>query len=285
MVEAWVKAFQKYQPGFILDIKHPLAGSIGALKLIKGDIDVVFVSRELKPTDISGFHAAFGYDPLSIPISGGTWRHFGFLDAVTFMVNPENPVSKLDFSQLDAAFSSTRWRGQRPVQTWGDLGLTGAWAHRPVHLYGIKPWNGFEEFVRQRVLSTEGHRGEWRSGIHYDSTFFMLARRVAADPDALGYTGLSAVDSSVKLVPLSIAPGGEAHSPDYESVAAASYPLSRVTYININARSGATLDPGLREFLRFILSAQGQSVVREQKIFLPLRAGQVNASLAQLERK
>ncbi len=283
LVAAWVVAFRRYHPGFALEVEHPLAGSLGALELIKGNLDLVFVSRELKPTDISGFHDKFGYDPFSVSISGGTWRHFGFLDSITFMVHPDNPLRQLSFTQLDAAFSATRHRGGAPVRTWGDLGLTGAWADRPVHLYGIKPWNGFEEFVRQRVLSTPGHRGEWTDQIIFDETFFAVARRVAADPDALGYTGLSAVDSQVKLVPVSI-DSGPALSANYGNVANATYPLSRVVYLNTNARSGAALNPALREFLRFILSRDGQAVVRAQGIYLPLRAPQVALSQAYIDR-
>ncbi len=281
LVTAWIAAFRKYHPAFRMEIAHPLAGSLGALELIKGNLDLVFVSRELKPSDISGFRDKFGYDPLSVPISGGTWRHFGFLDALGVMVNPANPVRQLSFQQLDAAFSRTHWRGGEAPKTWGDLGVTGEYANHPIHLYGIKPWNGFEEFVRQRVLSTPGHRGEWNdAAIHYDETFFAIARRVAADPDALGYTGLSAIDSEVKLVPVSV-DGGPALSPSYENVAAAAYPLSRLVYLNTNARSGATLDPGLREFLQFILSREGQAVVREQGVYLPLRGFQTAAGRAQ----
>ncbi len=279
LVTAWVAAFRKYQPGFSLEIVHPLAGSLGALELIKGNLNLVFVSRELKPSDISGFHDKFGYDPLSVPISGGTWRHFGFLDALAIMANPANPVKQLSFQQIDAAFSKTRWRGGQPIRTWGDLGVTGEWAGHPVHLYGIKPWNGFEEFVRQRILSTPGHRGEWNdAAIHYDETFFAIARRVAADPDGLGYTGLSAIDSEVKILPVTVY-GGPALSPSYENVASAAYPLSRLVYLNTSARTGSALDPALREFLRFVLSREGQAVVREQGIYLPLRAHQSTASL------
>ena len=284
LAAAWVAAFRKYHPGFQLELVKPYAGSLGALELIKGNLDLVFVSRELKPTDISGFSAKFGYPPFSVPISGGTWRHFGFLDAIAFMVNPDNPIRKLSFEELDAAFSSTRLRGGRPITTWGDLGLTGEWADRPVHLYGIKPWNGFEEFVREHVLSTSQGRGEWNDKIHYDETFFNIARRIAADPDGLGYTGLSAIDSEVKIVPVS-ADGGAALSPSYENVASAAYPLSRVLYLNANARSGATLNPALREFLRFILSREGQAVVRAQGIYLPLRAGQAAHSQAYIAAK
>jgi phosphate transport system substrate-binding protein len=283
LVQAWIDAFRKYQPHFSMTIQKPLAGSLGALELIKGNLDAVFVSRELKPTDISGFHDRFGYDPLSVPISGGTWRHFGFLDAIAIMVNPQNPVRQLSFEQLDAAFSSTHWRGGQGIRTWGDLGVTGEWANKPVHLYAIKPWNGFEEFVRQRVLSTPGHRGEWSDSISYDKLFFNVARRVAADPLSLGYTGLSAVDSEVKIVPVS-KDGAPAVSPSYENVARAAYPLSRVTYFNTNARSGAALDPALKEFLRFVLSREGQQIVRTQAIYLPLRAGQVTASIQRLQQ-
>lgn len=284
LVADWVTAFRKYQPGFQLICQHPYAGSLGALELIKGNLDLVFVSRELKPSDISGFSAKFGYAPLSVPISGGTWRHFGFLDALAIMVNLANPVHQLNFQQLDAAFSRTHWRGGAAPKTWGDLGVTGEYASHPVHLYGIKPWNGFEEFMRQRMLSTPGHRGEWNdAAIHYNETFFAIARRVAADPDALGYTGLSAIDSEVKIVPVSI-DGGPALSPSYENVAAATYPLSRLVYLNTNAKSGAALDPALREFLRFVLSREGQAVVREQGIYLPLRSAQTAIGLAQLAR-
>ncbi|CAN5607570.1 phosphate ABC transporter substrate-binding protein PstS [soil metagenome] len=285
LVTAWIAAFRKYHPAFRMEIAHPLAGSLGALELIKGNLDLVFVSRELKPSDISAFRDKFGYDPLSVPISGGTWRHFGFLDALAIMVNPANPVRQLSFQQLDAAFSRTRWRGGAMPRTWGDLGVTGEYAGHPIHLYGIKPWNGFEEFVRQRVLSTPGHRGEWNdAAIHYDETFFAVARRVAVDPDALGYTGLSAMDSEVKVVPVSV-DGGPALSPSYENVAAATYPLSRLVYLNTNAPSGAKLDPVLREFLHFILSREGQAVVRDQRIYLPLRGFQTTAGRLQIDRQ
>ena len=282
LVERWVAAYRKYHPGFQLTIVRPLAGSLGALELIKGNLDGVFVSRELKPSDIEGFHAKFGYDPLSLPISGGTWRHFGFLDALAIMVHPDNPIRKLSYKQIDAAFSETRHRGGQPVRTWGDLGLTGEWASKPVHLYGIQPWNGFEEFVRQRVLSTPGHRGEWSHSFTYDPTFFNVARRVADDPLALGYTGLSAMDSEVKVVPISVEDNGAGLSPTYENVASAAYPLSRLVYFNVNPNSPAFKNPVMRDFVSFILSQEGQKVVQEQGIYLPLRGFQVSDSRGKL---
>lgn len=280
LVEAWAEAFRKFHPGFSLTIDKPMAGSLGALELIKGNLDFVFVSRELKPTDISGFRDKFGYEPFSVPISGGTWRHFGFLDSMAFMVHPENPIAKMSYAELDAVFSATRHRGGKPVRTWGDLGLTGKWRNVPIHAYGIKPWNGFEEFIRQRVLSTEGKRGEWNTDVHFDPTFFNVARRVAADKGAIGYTGLSAIDSQVKIVPISVDPSGPYLLPSYENVALATYPLGRLVYLNANAKPGGGLDPAIREFLKFILSRDGQAVIRKQGIYLPLRSNQIAQSQA-----
>ena len=74
--------------------------SLGAAELIKGNLDAVFVSRELRPDDITGFRARFGYDPLSVPISGGSYRHFGFLDAVGIIVHKDNPIDKISFERV-----------------------------------------------------------------------------------------------------------------------------------------------------------------------------------------
>ena len=278
LARRWIDAFERLYPQVHIKLSPPYAGSLGALRLAAGTIDMVFVSRELKPTDISTFRAKFGYPPLSMPVSGGTYRHYGFLDAVGVFVNPANPLQRIDLAQLDAILSRTHWRGGAPITRWGQLGLTGAWADRPIHIYGVKPWNGFEEFVRERVLSTPGSRGAWRSGIHFAKTVFPIASQVAADPDGIGYSGLAFIDAPVKLLPLRAAADAAYVAPTYGNVASAAYPLSRLVYLNVNRAPGKPLPPALAEFLRFIVSREGQQVVLDQAIYLPLRAAQARAS-------
>ncbi|MEV7960125.1 substrate-binding domain-containing protein [Streptomyces sp. NPDC088141] len=292
--QKWIKEFEKKYPKVHISVNPPYAGILGALELIKGKLDCVFVSRELRPTDIQGFHDAFGYDPLSIPMSGGSYRHFGFLDSVGFMVNKKNPVDKLSLDQLDAMLSTTRNRGGEAATTWGDLGATCDWADKPVHIVGLQPWNGFEEFVRQRVLDHDGERGEWRPGaadgttpadpaVHWEKTVFNLSKAVSEDPYAIGYTGMAYVDSAVEVISLSDHAGDPAYAPTYENVASTAYPLSRVTYFNVNNKPGKQLDPVMEELIRFILSKQGQRVVSGQQVFLPLRSGQTRDSLDVLD--
>ncbi len=283
LTKQWVTAFHKYYPKAVIDVPPPYAGSLGALELIKGDLDFVTVSRELKPTDISGFQKKFGYAPLTIPISGGTYRHFGFLDSVVFFVHQDNPLKQLTFAQLDAILSSTHLRGGAPITTWGQLGLTGEWADKPIHVWGVKPWNGFEEFVRQRVLSTDTQRGEWRSDINFVDTVFPVSPHVSEDRYAIGYAGLAFVGDGVRLLALSPDNSGRFIAPSYEEVARATYPLSRLVYINVNKAPGKPLNPLLDEFIRFILSREGQQVIRNEAIYLPLRSEQVARSRAQLD--
>jgi phosphate transport system substrate-binding protein len=284
LVRRWVAAFRKYQPGVVIEVPPPYAGSLGAKELVKQNLDFVFVSRELKPDDITDFQAKFGYAPLSVPISGGSYHVFGALDAVGFIVNRDNPIDQLTFDQLDSLLSTTRYRGARPIGTWGDLGLTGEWADKPIHIYAIKPWNGFEEFVRQRVLSLPGKRGEWRTDLNFADVVFPIAKSVAKDRYALGYTGLAYLDAPVKVLALQRDPSVPAVPATYEAVAAATYPLSRLTYFNVNKKPGARLDPAIEEFLRFVLSRQGQSVVLAQGTYMPLRANQADQARALLER-
>jgi phosphate transport system substrate-binding protein len=278
LAQKWFDKFKTYYPNVNLSIAPPYAGSLGAIELVKGDLDFVFVSRELKPEDISKFKEKFGYAPLSVPISGGSWRHFGALDAVAFFVNKDNPIEQITFKQLDQMYSSTHARGGNAISTWGDLGLTGEWADKPIHLYGIKPWNGFEEFVRQRVLSAGGKRGEWRDGIMFEKLVFPMAKDISNDRFAIGYSGMAYTDAPVKLVPLVEKDGDVPQAPTYENVARATYPLARLTFFNANKTPNKPLPPALEEFLKFVLSKEGQQVVLDHARYLPLRASQAQGA-------
>jgi phosphate transport system substrate-binding protein len=282
LVEKWFAKFKTYHPEVTLSISPPYAGSLGAVELVKGDLDFVFVSRELKPDDVTGFRSKFGYDPLSVPVSGGSYRHFGALDAIAFYVNKDNPIEKISFDQLDAMYSSTHHRGGKPITKWGDVGVTGEWADKPVKLHGIKPWNGFEEFVRQRVLSVGDKRGEWRDDIAFEKVVFPMAKRVSEDRYGIGYSGIAYIDAGVKVIPVIAKAGDPPQAPTYENVALATYPLSRLIYFNTNKAPGKPLNPALDEFLRFILSREGQQVVLEHASYIPLRGNQVQSSRALL---
>ena len=282
LANKWIDQFRTYYPNVKLIIDPPYAGSLGAVELVKENRDFVFVSRELKPDDVKDFNAKFKYAPTSIPVSGGSYRHFGALDAVAIFVNKANPIEQITFDQLDAIYSKTHHRGGKAITKWGELGVTGELADKPITLVGLRPWNGFEEFVRQRVLSVGDQRGEWRDDIKYEKLVFPVATDIAADPASIGYSGMAYIDAPVKLIPVVEKAGGPALAPTYENVAMATYPLSRLTFFNVNKAPGKPLPPAIEEFMRFVLSKEGQQVVLDHASYVPLRAGQAQTSRALL---
>lgn len=283
LVELWRNRFMALHPQVKLAVSPPYAGSLGAKELIRQSVDLVFVSRELKPEDVSEFRARFGYAPSSVPIAGGSYRQYGFLDAMGFFVHRDNPIERLDLDQIDAIFSSTQHRGAAPIRTWGQLGLTGEWADKAIQAHGVQPWNGFEEFIRQRILSVGDKRGEWRTDMHFEKVVFPLASKVAMDRYAIGYSGIAYIDAPVKMLPIAMSRAGEAIAPTYENVALARYPLSRLIYLNLNKQPGKPVDPVLAEFLRYVLSREGQQAVLDHGIFLPLREEQAASSRLHLD--
>lgn len=286
LVDAWIAAFRQYYPNVTIVNPKPFSGR-GPKDLIDGKVDCAFVSRELQPSDIAGFEAKYGYPPTSLPVAGGSYRHYGFLDAIVVIVNRDNPIQRLDYQQLDAIFSRTRYRGApAPITTWGQLGLTGEWANKPVHAYGIKPWNGFEEFFRERVLSVGDKRGDWSPAVNFVSDVVMpVPLWVNWDPYGIAYSGVVYTTAGTKSLALAVNPHGRYYAPTYRQIALAHYPLARVSYLDVNKKPGQPLPAALAEFTRFILSQQGQQLILNQGIFLPLRAGQAESSRSMLGDK
>jgi phosphate transport system substrate-binding protein len=279
----WIDGYRKRHPGVAIDCGPPYGGRTGAAELVQGSVDFALVSRELVPTDIAEFEKKFGYPPLSVPISGGSYRHFGFLDAIGVIVSRDNPLEKVTYAQLDGIFSSTRHRGSEPIRKWGQLGLTGEWAERDIHACAVKPWNGFEEFFRQRVLSTAKGRGEWRGDLTFDELIFPMTTHVSRDDAGISYTGFAYLMTGVKVVAVAEDERGPYSSGSFADVAGWRYPLARVFYINVNRAPGKPLDPRLSEFIRFILSRDGQQLVLDDGLFIPLSAELADRSRRQIE--
>jgi phosphate transport system substrate-binding protein len=69
----------------------------------------------------------------------------------------------------------------------------------------------------------------------------------------------------------------------FQEVVDQKYPLSRVIYIYLNRKPGEPLDPKVREFLKFVLSEQGQQDVAKEGVFLPLTPKIVKEELAKVQ--
>jgi len=292
LVHAWIAGFTQYQPGVSFQLGTGFWPPQGRLnpylqEFLTGQRDFAFLSREISTADLETFIQHHGYPPLAIPADMGSWRHFGFVDTVAIIVNEDNPLHALSLSQVDAIFSESRLRGHPPVQHWGELGVR-QWEGIPIHIVGASAWINGESAralsVRQAIFEPDGQRGQWRLDlVTGGNTEADIPQQVARDPYAIGFTGLGHLVPGVRALALAIAPDTAPIAADYTSVANADYPLSRRLYLLLDAAPGQPPDPVLADFARYLTSCEGQQVVLEQGIFLPLREQQMAGIRKRLE--
>lgn len=269
VAQAWVDGFTKIYPDVKISIDIGGSGQ-GGPRLTNGTADFAFIAREMMGREETPFVEKFGYKPLAIAVSGGSLAVKAFTDCIVFIVNKDNPLDEITFPQLDAIYSLTHNRGIRtPITTWGQLGLKGEWAEKPIHLWGVQIPNGYDNFVNMHVLAN----GQWRGDIQTQPTVIPLSDKVATDKYAISYTGLAwDTNPNTKVLKLARHEGGPYIAPTFENVASQRYPLSRVIYIFINREPERPISPVLREFLRYALSRQGQQAIAHDRIFTPLPA-------------
>ncbi len=268
VLRRWIAEFKKVQPGISITFE-PSGGEPAANGIISGKNDFAMITREISPQALQAFVRTYGYSPLPVPICGGSFRQKSYSDAMTFIVNKDNPIEKITYAELDWIFSADHKRGHAPLANWGDLGVTGPWAEKPIHPWTIKAWDGFEEFIREQVLAG----GEFRPAINQtDDGTRPLSAEVAADPCAISLDSLAWVGPGVKHLKIAVDAKGPYHELTAEEVFNWKWPLARKLYAYINREPGTDVKPALKEFLRFIISKEGQQCVIDDKIYVPLNA-------------
>ena len=281
----WAKLFREAYPRLSVTMEARASGS-GAPGLIEGKADAAPVGREMLPAEEKAFVDKFGYKPLAIKVATGSVGSLGKTAASVILVDKDNPIKGLTLAQLDAIYSKSRNRGQADISKWGDLGLTGEWAARPIHLYGLKSPNGIEWFYKLNVMEGGDYKDdiEFVKGKGFTHAFTVAAEDMKERPGGLTYAMLANVTPNVKVVPLAEKAGQPFVMPTVQSVYTHQYPLSRYVYIFVNKKPGQPLEPKTKEFLKLVLSRQGQDVVAKEGVYIPLTPEVVREELAKLDQ-
>ena len=280
----WIKIYRKQYPRLSVTMEARASGS-GGPALVNGTADMAPVGRELLPAEHEAFVKKFGYEPFAIRVATGSAGSLGKTAASIIMVDKDNPIQGLSLAQLDAIYSTSRKRGHPPVTTWGDLGLTGAWKNRPIHLYGLKSPNGIEQYFQARVMEDGTYKTDiqFTKGEGFTHAFTVAAKDMATHPGGLTYALLANVQPNTKVVPLSENDGGPYYMPTVANVYTHKYPLSRYVYIFVNRPPGTPLKPKVKEFLKLVLSREGQAVVANEGVYIPLTPDVVREELKKLD--
>lgn len=251
----WAESFTKMYPNVNVQIEGK-GSSTAPPALSQGVSQLGPMSRKMKDSELEGFEKAKGYKPTPIGVA---------LDSLAVFVHKDNPIKSLDIKQLDGIFSSTRKSGSEDITSWGQVGLTGPWAAKPISLYGRNSASGTYGYFKSKALA----KGDYKSTVKEQPGSASVVNGVGGDLGGVGYSGIGYKTSAVRAIALS--KGGAPAEANYANVLNGSYPLGRMLYVYVDKAPGASASPAASEFLKFVLSRQGQEIVVKDG-YLPLTA-------------
>ena len=268
LMTLWAEGFKKVYPNVNVQIEGK-GSSTAPPALIEATAQLGPMSRAMKSKETDEFEKKFGYKPTPIRTS---------LDSLAVFVNKDNPVQGLNLQQVDALFSKNRKCGATlDTAIWGDLGLSGNWSSAPISLYGRNSASGTYGFFKKVALC----KGDYKDTVKEQPGSASVVQGVSEDRKGAGYSGIGYTTSGVRAIPL-VKEGSDYVEPTYENVASGKYPLSRFLLVYVNKEPNKALDPLTKEFLKFVLSKEGQGIVVKDGYY-PMSAKLVNEDRAALE--
>lgn len=302
MLESYLeKGFLKFHPDvkFETSLKSTFLGMPG---LYTGLADLAAMGRRATWDELQTYQRVFEAPPVEITMATGSFNIRGWSWALVPFVHEDNPIKNLTLEQLDGIFGAERnggWTGngwdprlargpEKNIRTWGQLGATGEWADKPIHVYAYNLSYHFPRDFAEKVFQG-GYK--WNEQLKEYSNRAekggnageQLVAEVGRDRYGITYTSILFDTPLVKPLPVAASAAGPYVPVTLETVQDHSYPLTREVYYYANRRAGQKLDPLVREYLRFVLSREGQEAVQRDGKYLPLTAEIVNAQLKKLD--
>ncbi|HMP77202.1 MAG TPA: phosphate ABC transporter substrate-binding protein [Kiritimatiellia bacterium] len=267
LMALWTEGFRAVYPNVNIQVEGK-GSSTAPPALIEGTAQLGPMSRPMKSSEIDAFEAKYGYKPTEIRVA---------VDALAVFAHKDNPIKGLTMQQVDSIFSSTRKMGGADITTWGQLGLTGDWANRPISLYGRNSASGTYGFFKEHALA----KGDFRATVKEQPGSSSVVLGIAGDLYSIGYSGIGYASAGVRSLPLGMSEDALFESTP-ENAISGDFPLARFLLIYVNKKPGQPMDLLTKEFVKFVLSKAGQEVVVKDGYF-PMPAEVVEEELGKLE--
>ena len=245
LMRSWADEFAKLNPNVKIEVESK-GSSTAPPALLDGAAQLGPMSRPMRSEEYEPFEKKYGYHPTSFPVA---------VDALAVYVNKDNPIECLSIAQLDDIFSKSHLWGAKNATTWGDVGLSGDWADRPISLFGRNSASGTHDTFVDAVMM----HGKFKDGLKEQPGSAEVVKMVAGDRYAIGYSGIGYLTDGVRSVSLSATPGGTCYDTSAASTYSGKYPLARYLNIYLNKAPAKPLDPAILEFAKYILSRDGQT--------------------------
>jgi phosphate transport system substrate-binding protein len=264
----WAEAFNKLYPNVKIQIEGK-GSATAPPALTAGTAQLGPMSRAMKPEEIDAFEKKHGFKPTRVSVA---------LDCLAVFVHKDNPVHGLTLAQLDCIFSKTRKSGYQDITTWDQVGLEGNWAGLPMSLYGRNSASGTYAYFKEHVLQ----KGDYKDTVKEQPGSATVISSVAADRAGIGYSGIGYRTSEVRAIPLAKDAKSPLVEPTFPNALKGTYPLGRTLYIYVAKKPGEPMPKLIEEFLKFVLSHEGQQIV-EKDGFGPLPLKVVDKQLEVLK--
>jgi len=300
LLNRWERGFRKFHPDVRFEEWLKGSGS-GMYGLEMRTAEIALLGRPINPYERYGVYERAWVYPVEIEAATGSFVQPHKSPAYTVFVHKDNPLAKLTVKQLDGIFGAERGGGWDAltwdetaahakadnIRTWGQLGITGEWADKPIHVYG--PPNlgaGTITYFQQKVM---GGGAIFNEDLREYADRARMIADLERDPYGIAYTALGYRTAGVKPVALAQTSAGPFVEPTRQTVADRSYPLARPVYAYYTIDDDKTqlanprVDPKVREFLRYVLSREGQQDVAREGVYLPLTRAVADEQLRKLD--
>lgn len=242
----WAEGFKAQYPNVKIEIEGK-GSSTAPPAMVEGTSQFGPMSRPMKAKEIEAFEKKYGYKPSTFRVA---------VDSLAVYVHKDNPLKCLTMQQVDAIFSKTRKGGaSKDITTWGDVGMTGEWAAKPISLYGRNSASGTYGYFKEVAL----FEGDYKDQVKEQPGSSTVVQGVASDKFAMGYSGIGYKTADVRAVPLAAKAGDKCYEANDVNAYSGDFPIARFLYIYVNKNPNQPLDPLRAEFIKYTLSKQGQT--------------------------
>lgn len=268
LMTLWAEEFKRNYPN--VNIQIQAAGSSTAPPaLTEGTSNLGPMSRKMKDKEVEAFEKKFGYKPTAVPVA---------IDALALFVHKDNPIKGMTIAEVDAIFSSTRKCGHsKDVSKWGDIGVGGQLAKQSVQLFGRNSVSGTYGYFKKKALC----KGDFKNNVNEQPGSASVVQGVSESINGIGYSGIGYNTASVRTVPLAKKSGDSFVEATPMKAVSGEYPLSRFLWVYVNKAPNKSPEPIAAEFLKMVLSKQGQEVVVKDG-YIPLPASVVEKYMKSL---
>ena len=268
LMTLWAEEYKRFYPN--VNIQIQAAGSSTAPPaLTEGTSNLGPMSRMMKDKELASFEKRFGYKPTALPVA---------IDALAVFAHKDNPIKGLSIDQVDAIFSSTRKCGYSgTVDTWGDLGLTGQWARKDIQLFGRNSVSGTYGYFKKKALC----KGDYKSSVNEQPGSASVVQSITQSLNGIGYSGIGYTTTGVRALPIAKKGSTDYVEVNADTAVAGKYPLARFLYVYVNKHPNKPLSPLEGEFVKLVLSSQGQMVVVKDG-YIPLPSSVAKKTLESL---